>query len=54
MGRPRASGPHGYVKKTISLPAEVFVKIGRHLEKNPRMTLSSFVTTACESYLEKD
>ena len=53
MSRSRAQIDGGYVRKTVSLPAGVATEIANHLLTRPGVTMSLFVTEACESMLKK-
>jgi hypothetical protein len=51
--RSRGSIPGGYVRKTISLPAELAQRIEDQLQTTPGVTLSTFMTTAADAHLTK-
>ena len=51
MSRARASVDGGYTRRTVTLPTDLDDKISEHLEKNPGMTRSHFVTKAAEQAL---
>lgn len=46
MTRNRAPIEGGYVRTTISLPAELAQRIKAHLAETPGLTMSSFMSTA--------
>jgi hypothetical protein len=46
MSRNRAPINGGYVRKTVSLPAELVKRIDGHLETIPGLTLSAFISDA--------
>lgn len=53
MTRNRAPIDGGYVRKTVSLPAELVKRIDDHLDKTPGLTLSAFISNAGDDRITK-
>jgi len=53
MTRNRAPINGGYVRKTVSLPAELVERIEVHLSDSPGLTLSAFISVAGEEKITK-
>lgn len=53
MSRNRAPVNGGYVRKTISMPAELFKRIETYLGKTPGLTLSAFMSDAGDEKIKK-
>jgi hypothetical protein len=53
MTRNRAPINGGYVRKTVSLPAELVDRIEVHLADTPGLTLSAFISVAGEEKITK-
>lgn len=53
MTRNRAPIDGGYVRKTVSLPAELVERIENHLSDTPGLTLSAFISEAGEAKISK-
>lgn len=51
MSRPRAKADEAYVKKSISIPPDLWKRIEEHLESHAYMTLSGMMTSAVTMYL---
>jgi hypothetical protein len=54
MTRNRASVNGGYVRKTVSLPANLVDRIQVILDADPELTMSAFMTRAGELYTSRE
>jgi len=53
MSRNRSSIDGGYVRKTVSLPAELVKRSDALLEHDPELSMSVLVTRALEAHVSK-